>query len=127
MNRPRAVLGLMYVVAIKVEPVFRVALRYSVGGGLNDGFQGLPGTGLGCAQPRFELAGGPFSGVKIGRVRWPWDTGLQAGLGYRYGPVLLQAGYAHGLRTLAPAVQAGGGRGLGFSLQRDTVGQLVLG
>jgi len=34
----------------------------------------------------------------------PWDAGLQAGLGYRYGPVLLQAEYAHGLRTLAPAV-----------------------
>ena len=56
----------MYEVATMVEPVFRVALRYLVGGGLNDGFQDFPGTGLGRAQPRFELAEGPFNGVKIG-------------------------------------------------------------
>ena len=32
-----------------VEPVFHVALRYPVSGGLNDGFLGLTGTGRGTA------------------------------------------------------------------------------
>ena len=59
----------MYVAATMVGPVFHVALRYPVGGGLNDGFQGLLGTGLGRAQPRFELAEGSFNGIKVRRVR----------------------------------------------------------
>ena len=48
-----------------VGPVFHVALRYPVGGGLNDGFQGFPGTGLGRAQPRFELAEGSLNRIKV--------------------------------------------------------------
>ncbi|GAB2696014.1 hypothetical protein GCM10011495_40370 [Hymenobacter frigidus] len=39
----------------------------------------------------------------------PWDAGLQAGLGYRYGPALLQVGYTHGLRSLAPTLSGGSG------------------
>ena len=58
----------MYEVATMVGPVFRVALRYPVSGGLNNGFQGLPGTSLGRAQSRFELAEGPCNGVKVRRI-----------------------------------------------------------
>ena len=59
----------MYLAATMVGPVFRAARRYPVGGGLNDGFQSLPGTGLGRAQSRFELAEGLFNGIKVWRVR----------------------------------------------------------
>ena len=48
-----------------------------------------------------------FGGTEYVR---PWDAGLQAGVGYRYGAALLQAGYAHGLRSLAPNTNVGGGR-----------------
>ena len=54
----------MYEVATLVEPVFRVALRYPVGGGLNDGYQGLPGTGLGCTQPGLSLLKTRAMGLK---------------------------------------------------------------
>ena len=52
-----------------VEPNVRVALRYPIGSGLDNGFQGVPGAGLSRAQPCFELAEGPFDGIEIGRVR----------------------------------------------------------
>jgi len=52
----------MYVVATMVEPVFRIALGYPMGGVLDDGFQSLPSTGLGRAQPGFELVEGEFNG-----------------------------------------------------------------
>ena len=64
----RTVLRLMHVVATMVEPVLRVALRYPVGDGLNDGFKGFPGTDLDLAQPGFELAKGQFDGIEIGRI-----------------------------------------------------------
>ena len=46
-----------------------------------------------------------FGGAEYVR---PWDAGLQAGVGYRYGQLLVQAGYAHGLRSLAPALTSRG-------------------
>ena len=68
MNRTRAILRLMHVVATMVGPVFCVGFGYPVGGGLNDGFQVLPGTGLGRAQPRFELTEDQFkTGLKMGK------------------------------------------------------------
>ena len=44
----------------------RVGLRYPVGGGLNDGFQGLPGACLGRAQPEFSLLKASPMRLKLG-------------------------------------------------------------
>ena len=56
----------MCVVFTMVGPVFRVALRYPVGGGLNDGFQGLAGATLGHSQPRLSVLKASSMGLKSG-------------------------------------------------------------
>lgn len=55
-----------------------------------------------------------FAGGRSEYVQ-PWDAGLQVGLGHRFGPALLQAGYVRGLRNVAPVVNGGGGNGLSQS------------
>jgi hypothetical protein len=67
---------------------------------------GFPPT-TGRVRPAEVQAFGRLGGSEYVR---PWDAGVQAGVGYRFGTALLQVGYAHGLRTLAPDVNVGGGR-----------------
>ena len=67
---------------------------------------GYPNT-TGRVRPAEVQTFGRLGGIEYVR---PWDAGVQAAVGYRLGAALLQVGYAHGLRTLAPDVNVGGGR-----------------